>query len=337
MKLNRAFVPACLAVLGTLPVVMRSSQFSPPSRTFLFTYQVTLKAVPEGAHRVRVWIPRPASDGHQTVVLKGVHAPVKFRETREQTFGNSILYGELLPPLHDTAEITVEYEVTRKEYSRGTFEQLVKVEREASDDPPATLGRWLLPDRLVPVSGRMKELADDNTRGLHTPLEKAHALYDYVFHTVRYDKSGTGWGRGDSLWVCDSKHGNCTDFHSLFMSMARADGIPARFEMGFPIPAGAAEGVIPGYHCWSEFFVNGIGWVPVDISEAWKNPGKHDYFFGSLDANRVQFTVGRDLTLQPKQDGPPLNYFVYPYVEVDGQPFDGVGKKFSFRDVPAGK
>ena len=71
----------------------------------------------------------------------------------------------------------------------------------------------------------------------------------------------------------------------------------------------------------------------MDISEAWKDPAKHDYFFGSLDSNRVQFSLGRDLTLSPRQDGPPLNYFVYPYVEVDGRPFEGIEKEFSFRET----
>ena len=164
-------------------------------------------------------------------------------------------------------------------------------------------------------------------------VAKAHALYDYVFQTVRYDKSGTGWGRGDSLWVCDSRHGNCTDFHSLFISLARAEGIPARFEIGFPISSRTA-GTIPGYHCWAEFYVAGLGWVPVDISEAWKDPRKHDYFFGSLDANRVQFSVGRDLVLKPRQDGDLVNFFIYPHVEVDGKSFD-VSKRFSFQENPA--
>ena len=35
----------------------------------------------------------------------------------------------------------------------------------------------------------------------------------------------------------------------------------------------------------------------------------------------MQFCIGRDLRLKPAQDGKPLNYFVYPYVEVDGQNF----------------
>lgn len=46
----------------------------------------------------------------------------------------------------------------------------------------------------------------------------------------------------------------------------------------------------------------------------------------------MQFSIGRDLVLEPKQDGPPVNYFVYPYVEVDGKPFDKVEKKFSFTE-----
>ena len=50
-----------------------------------------------------------------------------------------------------------------------------------------------------------------------------------------------------------------------------------------------------------------------------ESEGESDYFFGSVDANRVQFSTGRDITLSPQQDGPPLNYFVYPYVEIDGK------------------
>jgi hypothetical protein len=75
--------------------------------------------------------------------------------------------------------------------------------------------------------------------------------------------------------------------------------------------------------------------VPIDASEAWKDPSKRDYFFGAHDANRVQFSVGRDLILAPPQAGPPLNYLVYPYVEVNGKPFSSVNKKFTFRDVHA--
>jgi transglutaminase-like putative cysteine protease len=168
-------------------------------------------------------------------------------------------------------------------------------------------------------------------------VAKAKAAYDYLFTTMRYDKAGSGWGRGDAVWACDAKHGNCTDFHSPFIGMLRADGIPARFDIGFPLPDNKDQGDIPGYHCWAEFYATKIGWVPVDISEAWKAKEKQDYFFGTVDANRVQFSTGRDITLSPKQSGPALNYFVYPYVEVDGKPYDKLDKQFSFAETKSAK
>jgi transglutaminase-like putative cysteine protease len=188
---------------------------------------------------------------------------------------------------------------------------------------------------LVPVTGLPADLAAKVTQGKTQPLDKARAIYDYVFTTLSYDKTGTGWGRGDVLYACDAKKGNCTDFHSLFIAMARSQGIPARFEIGFPLPADKYSAEIAGYHCWSDFYVDGKGWIPVDISEAWKHPEKRDYFFGSHDVNRIQFSRGRDLRLNPVQDGKPLNYFVYPYVEVDGKEFPNVALQFSFADAGA--
>jgi hypothetical protein len=87
------------------------------------------------------------------------------------------------------------------------------------------------------------------------------------------------------------------------------------------------------YAYGAEFYACKTGWIPVDISEARKAKQKEDYFFGSVYANRVQLSTGRDIALSPKQDGPALNYFVYPYVEVDGKPYDKLDKQFSFEEV----
>jgi transglutaminase-like putative cysteine protease len=151
---------------------------------------------------------------------------------------------------------------------------------------------------------------------------------------MKYSKEGTGWGRGDSVWACDSRYGNCTDFHSLFMSLARAKEIPARFEIGFMLPNDKPEGAVTGYHCWAYFFAN-ERWVPVDISEADKNPSLREYYFGNLTANRVTFSTGRDIVLTPPQTGDPINFFVYPYVEVHGKPLppEGLKVRFSYNDL----
>ena len=73
--------------------------------------------------------------------------------------------------------------------------------------------------------------------------------------------------------------------------------------------------------------------MPVDTSEANQNPELRDYFFGAHDENRVEFTIGRDLRLNPQQAAEPLNYFIYPYAEADGTPLDGIRKQFFYRDL----
>ena len=82
------------------------------------------------------------------------------------------------------------------------------------------------------------------------------------------------------------KYGNCTDFHALFIGLMRASGIPARFSIGYSIPVGES-GELTGYHCWADFYLDGLGWVPVDASEAWKHAEQRDYFFDSGHARRM--------------------------------------------------
>ena len=311
-------------------------KFSPPSRTFHFTYSVTVKDIPAGAKRVRVWVPVPQTDQHQTVRVLAVKAPVKTRMTEEPEYGDRMMYAEIENPASGKAEFTLEYRVTRREYSRGDYAQLKR-----TDQKPgvvlASMDRLVAPDNLIPIDGKIKELAVEVTGSQTGTVAKAKSAYDYFFTNMRYDKTGSGWGRGDAVWACDSKRGNCTDFHSPFIGILRADGIPARFDIGFPLPENKDNGDIAGYHCWAEFYAPKTGWVPVDISEAWKAKEKEDYFFGSVDAHRVQFSTGRDVTLSPKQDGPALNYFVYPYVEVDGKPYDKLDKHFSFEEIKSSK
>ncbi len=321
-------LPACALAAETHS---SAEKFSAPTRTFRFTYSFTVKDIPAGTKRLRVWVPVPHTDEHQTVRVLSVKAPVETHMTQEPQYGNRIMYAEITNPA-STAEFTLQYEVTRREYSRGDYAQLERNDRTPTI-VPASMKRLVAPDTLIPTDGKIKELALDVTGSQSGTISKAKAAYDYLFTTMRYDKTGSGWGCGDAVWACDAKHGNCTDFHSPFIGMLRSDGIPARFDIGFPLPEGKDKGEIPGYHCWAEFYARKTGWIPVDISEAWKAKQKKDYFFGSVDANRVQFSTGRDITLSPKQDGVALNYFVYPYVEVEGKPYDRVEKRFSFADV----
>jgi transglutaminase-like putative cysteine protease len=312
-------------------VVSSLTALAQKERHFTFHYAFTVKNVSPG-ERLRVWIPLAHSDAFQDVKVASKDGDLPLKQIHQPAYGNEVLYAETAKADKGEYKFSVDYVVARREHVVLVNGKQV-TDTPSSRVPSIELARYLEPDRLVPVTGVPAQLAAQETRGATTPLEKARDIYEYVYRTMKYDKSGEGWGHGDTLWACDSKHGNCTDFHSVFISMARAEKIPARFQIGFPLPADKHSAEIPGYHCWAEFYLNSTGWVPVDISEAWKHQEKHDYFFGAHDVNRMQFTQGRDLNLAPAQDGAPLNYFVYPYVEIGGKVDPNISIAFSFEDV----
>ncbi|HEY3930049.1 MAG TPA: transglutaminase-like domain-containing protein [Candidatus Koribacter sp.] len=320
----RKLFPFILAVL-TVPA------FAQASRHFIFHYGFTVRNLEPG-QRAEIWFPQAHSDEFQDVRVVSANGDLPLHMAHAKRFGNLMYHAVAAKATKSEYNFDVVYDVVRRERiglpRDGVQPHLLKASARETRE-------FLGPEKLVPVTGKLAEIAAVQVQGKNSTLDKASALYGYVFTTMKYDKTGTGWGRGDAEWACDSKRGNCTDFHSVFISMARSQHIPARFEIGFSLPAAKHSGEIPGYHCWAEFYDAQYGWVPVDISEAWKDPAKKEYFFGAHDVNRVQFSMGRDLELAPKQAGDALNYFVYPYVEVNGKAFANVANRFSFEDHEA--
>jgi len=337
LVLSSMFVFALVAVVAAYAGRRTTAEMTDgiPARSFEFTYLVHVPANADSAGPTHLWIPLPQADGYQDIHGLRIESRVSHGQGRELEYGNA--FAAFTPTMQQSAagfDVVLRFTAVRREHKVALDTASVQnVSASVSRDP--SLERYLEPDKLVPLNGMIAELAREHTAGDTTAIQKARHIYDYVLATMRYDKSGEGWGRGDAVWACTSKRGNCTDFHSLLIGMMRSSGIPARFEIGFPLPEGKTEGDIPGYHCWAEFHLAGVGWVPVDASEAWKNPAKRDFFFGAHDTNRVFFTYGRDIRLSPDQKGDPLNYFIYPYAETNGQPVKNLQTHFSFRDVSA--
>src|ERR1017187_10116616 len=220
---------AFLFVLLSLPALAQQE------RHFSFRYSFTVKNVGAG-ERVRIWIPLAHSDAFQDVNVTSKSGDLSLKQVPQPEYGNEVLYAETAKADKSEYKFTVDYVAARREHVvLVNGKQVTGI--PSSRVPSIELARYLEPDRLVPVTGVPAQLAAQETRGATMPLEKARDIYEYVYRTMKYDKSGEGWGHGDTLWACDSKHGNCTDFHSVFISMARAEKIPARFQIGFPLPA----------------------------------------------------------------------------------------------------
>ncbi|MBY0230478.1 MAG: transglutaminase-like domain-containing protein [Gemmataceae bacterium] len=305
-----------LSVLAAEPPARKER----PDRAFEFTYAAIITGLPAGK-KAKVWVPVPSSTDHQAAEAKD--KPEGGSVSAERVYGNRMWHARLAPSDKGEISLRFTYRVKRKE---------VRGETEAKETA-AQLKRFLQADALVPVEGKPLELIKDKKLP-EDPMAKAKLLYETVNRHMKYSKEGEGWGRGDSAWACDSKFGNCSDFHSLFISLARSQNLPAKFEMGFPLPEKRGEGTIGGYHCWAFFAPDGKKWVPVDISEANKDPKMAGYHFGNLTPDRVAFSTGRDIDLVPKQSGKPVNFLIYPHVEVDGKewPQDKIKKEFGYKD-----
>ncbi|MAE64436.1 MAG: transglutaminase [Phycisphaeraceae bacterium] len=281
------------------------------SDEFEFLYQARLPKLTEPA---QMWIPLPATDEFQQVDVKSIVAPGRQEILEDKEFGNQVLYLTL-DPRDSGRTVAIRFGIRRLEKS---------VYQDATQDPQ----RYLAPDRLVPEDDEFRRIAGEVVEGKEDELIRARALYDHVIDRMRYAKFDKKYGQGDAVYACDSRTGNCSDYHSYFIALARAAGIPSRFAIGAAIPSARNEGGISGYHCWAEFYADDKWW-PIDVSEADKHDSLIPYYFGHHPANRVELSRGRDLVVEPGPVSGPINFLAYPVLEVGGKPVK-VKPRFSF-------
>lgn len=317
------------ASLGTAHV-------GPLENSFDFVYQVHVPPMPDKAGDIKIWVPLAKSNEYQKIREMRIEAPYPHEVYEDLDHGNKILHLSLDKPPAEGFLFRVLYHVSVRGAATNYEEMRKKADASLREAIRVTQPPEIGPDLVSPstsllvVNDKVREIAKKITKGKQTDLNKAKAIYDYVIDNMVYDKSGVGWGRGSTVYACELGRGNCTDFHSLFISLARAAGIPARFEIGAQIPRDQSEGNV-GYHCWAEFYLPELGWVPVDTSEAWKHPKLRNFYFGSHDPGKFLISMGRDIHLQPAHKGNPINIFLEPYAEVGGEALDSVGWKFFFK------
>ncbi|MCB1645068.1 MAG: transglutaminase domain-containing protein [Pseudomonadales bacterium] len=299
---SRNLLLTYLLALCLLPFSAQGYDAWQDEARYTVTYHIDLSGLPEDA--TTVWIPLPAENPDQTVVSMQVNSPWPLEEIRDNRY-NRVGVIRLPAGKRDVASATLVHRIVRKP-GRG-----LAADNLSSADKPAD---YLSAQRMIPLQGMISDIATEVRANNQENPDLRRVYYDYVYDLMTYSKEGEGWGQGDAIWACQSKYGNCTDFHSLYIGLARSQGIAARFKIGFPLAADTDTGRHDGYHCWAEVWEDNHGWSPLDASEA-KKAGLKDEYYGVIPSDRIEFTTGRDIRLSREQRGEPLNYFVYPYAE----------------------
>ena len=284
-------------------------------------------AAPDDSKDVRVWIPYPTSDSVQDI--SKVRIKGNFSQSgiyREKETGNLALYAEWTTPTKDRA-ITLTFDATGRELIRKDF---------PATEPaiPVEIQEYLKSTKFIPTDGKIREIALSITNDKQKISEKARAVYQWVVENTVRNPDVKGCGTGEVEKVLAQRGGKCADISSVFVSIARAAGVPAREVFGIRLGKKDEEDMTSGHHCWSEFYVPGYGWVPADAADVRKimladkldlkgAQDKIDYYFGGVEQYRIALARGgRGYYLSPRQNDGPLNYFMYPYAEINGKSVD---------------
>ncbi len=333
-----------LMLLTAVVVLSLANQVRAKEREGQLTIEVNLNALSD-AKEVRLWIPYPVSDENQDIWDIKVNGNFSNMGVyREGDNGNMALYAEWNSPSKERTLI-YSFKAKRKEVIKKDFP---KKELAFSKEE---FKQYLKATSLGPTTGKIKELADQITKGRKSNLAKSKAIYDWILTNMHRDPNIKGCGFGEVEKLIVSLGGKCGDIHSVYVALARSAGVPAREIFGIRMAKGKEGDITKSQHCWAEFYMPGYGWVPVDPSDVRKamlekktNDLKDvndliEYFFGAVEENRIAYQTGRDLILNPAQKGEKLNYFMYPYAEADGKPLNedlfgfNLGYKISFKEL----
>ncbi len=324
------------------------------TRSFQFTYEIDIEST--NGKKLEVWIPIPKSNEVQTISKLKINTNgLKYSLEDEKVHGNKYLYINQSDGIMESKQVSIVFNVLRKEHQNVNYENV---------NPKKYLDSY----NSVPVGGIFNKVINENKlsknnvrkiydyvlNGMHygkpksvdnqyykDPWLNADGKYGLkevnrdkvveLYQEAKKRKGNYTFGNGNSIYACDIGVGNCTDYHSYFISLDRTIGIPTRFHMGFPIPNGDS-GKVGGYHCWADYYVENEGWYPVDISEADKDPMKTDYFFGTVCENRLEMMVGRDFKLKGNELDF-VNLFIYPIMEINDNESFSFKKNFTFKNL----
>ncbi len=151
---------------------------------------------------------------------------------------------------------------------------------------PAAEQPYLQSEPIIQITPQIRQQAAAIVGSETDAVKVTYLLGKWVKDHVRYDlNSVTAKATETSQWVLDNREGVCDELTSLFIAMARAEGIPARFMSGVAYTNLPSLNSNWGPHGWAEVWYPGVGWVPYDVTY-----GEYGY----VDATHISFQATAD-------------------------------------------
>lgn len=146
---------------------------------------------------------------------------------------------------------------------------------------------------VVPNHPKITAVAETLSKDSKDVLDYARKAYVYVAENFKYLNPNTGLHPLEK--ILRDGGADCGNLSSIYVSLLRCKGIPARHLVGVR-PDGSA-------HVWADFYLEKYGWIPVDVTNR-NSDLRGDYFGKKSGAGQpVIVCIGVDLTVNSLKDG----------------------------------
>jgi len=306
-------------------------------KSYRLTYQIDLPAIGKNA---RLWLPLPdTNDTHyqftQGSLWRGNASKAEFSTINSTSFPIFKAEWRNSEPRNVTVSSIVK--------TTDRFVDLRNHDATSKAKIPSSVQHFLKPTSQIPTSGIVYETAKAITKDAKSQgkLQQARALYDWVVDNGHHDAAVPGRGKGDVEYMLSTNQisGKCADLNALFVGLSRALGIFARLQYGIRVneskiheSLGKFDDISQSHHCRAEFYLNDLGWIPVDPADVCKVAQEdnlsidhptisllREKFFGSWEMNWITFNNAEDVQLASNSMAGKLPFFMYPHAEVGNQ------------------
>jgi transglutaminase-like putative cysteine protease len=276
------------------PAPVAGSVIQKNPRKYRVEFVATLKNDGFTPNKILIYQPRPVAwDGQQDMVIETV-SPQPSREGADPVFGNGMYYWNLntMPRIGESIPIKIQFTYTAYEIAAQVDPNTV----QPYDRESPLYRLYTRPEQFIESNdSQIADIANRLADGEQNPYLLARRFYDYVIDTARYRLVGKGLLGAKALLT--NGEGECGDYSALFIALARAKGIPARSVVGYWAITGTDQ-----THVWAEFYLEGVGWIPVDPTIGQQSSGNREYYFGNMDNQRVILEKGFNIPMAPPTD-----------------------------------
>jgi hypothetical protein len=179
--------------------------------------------------------------------------------------------------------------------------------------------RFTAPDALAPSAApEIVKAAAAAVGSEKNPYLKARRIYDWLLGQMTRAAPARAV---DAVAALKAKRGDALAYASLYCALLRAARVPSRVVAG-AIVGDTGERSLP--YWWNEFYLETVGWIPVDPLLGDEDLGvglpadeetdRRAFYFGNLDNRHLTFSKGLEEVGRMTPDGRALRHPDFPWL-----------------------